>query len=681
MIGQSVTDSKTGNPLDAKSLSKSAYQPNQEVISLFARCQDDYQRAWRLQHRPFDEFDGISLLDRAKLDQETFGAFVGAQFVPQHKKWMWRGRKNTARNKLIGILAHMLSGMLYPLVHAQNEQNEEDKVTAKVMRIIVENHLRSAGYELKFLYMILSALVNPAVLVKVDYVIAYQTIKQRLENGSIDIKQAVDTFLSGLLLQIKPIDQLLVADFFTYDIQTQPYIVEIERIPYDTARKIYAKTYYVEDKDQFDYVEAGKTRVFLAGQEHLTLYDIKWTEADRNYVQVIKVFYRDEDLEATWVGGVFMGNYENVYNSNPFKHRRLSLIGNEWVSVPIYPFAKAFFEPIDPAGRFFYGKSGSFKEYWDDQTQNKMHQLLIDGTYLDVFKPMFISGLARVDSTVIAPGAVIGMPVGAQASQYALGPNLPAAINAMNKQEADMSNSTQDKIMQGSPTPGITATQSIQAQNQARIFLGVFGAFVADLIRQVGELVVDCTVQHSMQSEVDASIPGELRMKDKILLVKNKERGKDMTNRIVFTDKFMGREMNQEQRDDYEWKLWKEAGGSKTDQVIYHVNPYKFARTKYSFYIDPEQITSAAYGNNRMQKLANFQILTDPRIVPYTDPKAVADEVIEEFSTGDPDRFKAKANVNDLMSAIMNKNPLGGGGAPGAAQGQNPSKEMVSTMQ
>ena len=112
---------------------------------MFSKCQNDYQRAYNLQHRTFDEFDGLSLLQRARRDQQTFGAFVGAEYIPAHKSWRWRGRKNTARNKLISILAHMISGMLYPLVSASNEEDEPDKLAARVMRIIVEDHLKKAG--------------------------------------------------------------------------------------------------------------------------------------------------------------------------------------------------------------------------------------------------------------------------------------------------------------------------------------------------------------------------------------------------------------------------------------------------------------------------------------------------------------------------------------------------------
>ncbi len=656
MIGATVTDDK-GQPLEQyKKLDVSTYQPNDEVKELFARCQKDYQQAWRLQHRPFDEFDGISLLDRARVDQQTFGAFVGAQFVPAQKRWRWKGRKNSARNKLIGLLAHMIAGMLFPAVNAQNQEDEEDKTTAQVMKILVEEHLRKAGYEMKFLYMVLSALVNPAVFVEVQYVIAYQRIKEKLANGKIQITEAIDEFLTGLNLNIIPIDQILLADFFIPDIQRQPYIVRVDRISWDQARKIWG------DHKDFKYVEAGKTRVFLAGQEHQTLFDIEWTEADQLAVQIITVLYRDEDLEATWVGGVFMGDDMDVYNSNPFNHRRMALINDEFKSIPIYPYAKSGFEPLDPTGRFAYYKSGAFKEYWDDATQNKMHQLMVDGAYLDTIKPLFIDGVATVDSTVIAPGAVIGMPAGSKVTPWSMSPNLPQTMAVMQEQKSDQSDSTIAPLMMGQMGTRQTAYAVNAAMTNAKIMLGLFSFMLADLVRQVGELTMDCIIIHTTQGELDATVPEELVLKYKTLLAKTKDKGMQITNKIIFTDELMGKKFTPQQIRDKNWQLYEKVKG-KSDQRIFEVNPYRFARTTFSMWVDADAITKSAVGLNRDQKMENIKMMTLPFVYPYVDPKAIASEVIEEYGGDDPDKFKAKGQVNSMLGAVM-----GTGGAPGGPQ-------------
>lgn len=677
MIGQRITG-EDGKPLDQYSkLSPSQYQPSEEIKRLFARVQTDYQVSYTLQHRPFDEFDGISLVERTRLDQQTFGAFVGAEYIPKQKQWRWRGRKNTARNKLISILAHLLAAMLFPFVSAFNERDEEDKLTAQVMRILVENHLRKAGYEMKFLFMVLSALVNPAVLVGLEYVVAFQRVKQKLAGGKIKIIQAVDELLTGINLNIIPIDELMPADFYTNDIQRQPYMIRVRRISWDESRKIYAGKYKDEKgNDLFGYVQAGMTRIVMTGQENQTLFDIEWTEADRDYVQEITAYYRDEDLQVTFVGGVFMGSMTDPYNTNPFEHRRMSLYGEDWISIPIYPFAKTGFEPIDPTGRFFYYKSGAFKEFWDDKSLNQAHAWLQDGTALDVIKPIFINGIGQVNSTIMVPGAVIGMPAGANMNSYSSSPNLAAAAKLLMQQDDDMSASTADKVSGGQEVANVTATATAQAQQQARIILSVFGTMIADLVRQIGELTMDCIIQHTTVGEIDATIPEALQMKYKTILAKGKDKGQNVTHRINFTSKNMGKSMTKDDVRAYEWNLYSK-NGDKTDQRTYDVDPYKFARTKYSMWVNPDQIVDKSMGNERQQKLLAFNMLSDPRVAPFTDQEAVVDDfIIDEFADGDPERYKRKSSPqavptepNAMLSSMMGSGtgappPVGPNGTP-----------------
>lgn len=643
----------------------SAYQPPDEIKKLFARVQRDYDIAWRLQHRSFDEFDGYSLLQRAKLDQQTFGAYVGIVQNSANKQWRWKGRKNTARNKVIGILAHIISGMLFPFCYAYNEDNQDDKMTAQVMRILVETHLKKADYEMKFLFMATSALVNPAVWAEVEYVEAMQKIKLR-KDGKWVIEEAVDELLSGIQLSLVPIDQILLADFYTFDEQRQPYIIRVKRVAWDEAREIYAGKHFIDGKDQFDFVEAGRTKVLMAGNESQTLYDIDWTEADSHYVQEITAYYRPEDLEVTFVGGVYMGDFnakdpQEIYNCNPFKHRRMTKIGEKWISIPVYPYAKSGFEPLDPSGRFAYYKSACFKEFWDDAAQNRMHQLAYDGTYLDVIKPLFMSGVAKVDSTVMVPGATIAMPIGATVTPYALSPNLSATMQMLQKEEQDMSESTQDKIQSGITQRGVTAYAVSKAEQNARVILGIFGVMIANLIKKIGELVVDDIIMHTTVGEIDASVPESLRMKYKKIVTKGKDNGKDITNKIEFTTDLIG--ISKEKADDLEWAMFDEAGGLNSSQRNYKVNPYKFARTAYNVFIDPDVIISRSMGTDSLRRDRAFSMMLNPLVAPWIDMGEAVDEfVIQEYGKGDPDKLKSKnppqqgmmqGQGNQMLNSVM----------------------------
>lgn len=658
MIAGIVTD-KDGNPVDGNGnkLSPSSYAPPKDVIDLFERVQNDYTVAYNLQHRPFKEFDGLSLLERARRDQETFAAYVGAEYIQGQNRWRWRGRKNTTRDRLIGILAHMLSAMLFPYVRAVNSDNQEDKDSARVMQILIEDHLKKAGYEYKFLFMVVSALVNPAVFVHAEYVQAFQRVKQIMEDGSFKVIDAVDEFLSGLQLHVLPIDEILLADFYTFELQRQPNIIRVRRIPWDEARKVYG------NNKNFKYVEAGKTRIVLTGQENQTLFDINWTEADRNYVQEITAFYRAEDLQVTFVGGVFMGNEDDIYNSNPFEHRRMVYSDGGWGTAPIYPFAKGGFEPLDVTGRFAYYKSAAFKAYWDDASINKAYQLLQDGMYLDVFKPTFISGVSKVDGQVIAPGASVALPKDASVTPYQLGPNLAAAMEVLDVNKQDLAESTQDQTQGGVVQPDVTLGATQIAERNAKLVLGVFGLTVANLVEQIGGLVMDCVIAHSTVGELDDSVPDALKMRYKVFLAKGDEKGKQVTNRITFTEKYMGRQFTKEEKEDLEWDLYDQTGDTnderaKSDQRLYEVNPYQFARMRYTMHMDADQIVSRSMGTDQQRKMLAFNLMTDPRAAPYIDQKAVIEDfVVEPFAEGSPDKYLKKENPEmDMLSAVMGNN-------------------------
>ncbi len=661
-----------GTPMtqDGKSLTQSAYNPNEEVKKLLYQIMTDYQTAYSLQNRAFNEFDGISLLQRTMLDQQTFGAFVGVVWEPTQQSWRWQGRKNTARNKIIGILAHVISGMLYPFVYAYNEENKEDELTATVMRLLIENHLKKADYEMKFLFAMCSALVNPAVFMSVEYVQATQKVKMKDEYGKWRIEEVVDELLTGININIIPIDSILLGDFFVSDIQMQPFICRVRRIPYDQARAIYKGKYMVDGVDQFDYVKAGATKIVLAGQDGQTLYDIDWTLGDNMFVQEITLYYKSEDLEVVTVGGVFMGNSTDVYNSNPFKHRRTSVKGEKYYTIPVYPFTKSGFEPLDPNGRFAYYKSAAFKEYWDDASQNRMYQLAQDGTYLDVFKPIFLSGVSSIDSNAMTPGATIGMPTGASVTPYQLGPNLQGALEMMRVNQEDMSLSTQDALQSGIAAPGVTATASLKAEQNAKVIMNVFSTMIADLVRQLGALVMDDILLHTTRGEFDATIPESLKIKYEPVRVRSKENGKDMNNVIEFTTDLMS--MSKKDAEELEWKMYTDNGGENTKTFQYKVNPYKFAKCQFSCYVDPQQIISRSMGTDQMRKERAFQMLMDPRVQPYIKVPEVVDKfILQEYSDGDPDQFKK--SPEELQQAMFSMQ-----GTPGQGPMPQPNQPQIA---
>jgi len=236
----------------------------------------------------------------------------------------------------------------------------------------------------------------------------------------------------------------------------------------------------------------------------------------------------------------------------------------------------------------------------------------------------------------------------------------------MRVNQEDMSESTQDKIMSGITQKGVTAYATSKAEQNAKIFLGVFSTMIADLVKQIGELVIDDILLHTTVGEIDATVPESLRMKYKTIMLQGKDSGKDVTNRIEFSTDMMDDKFDKEKANELEWEMFEEAGGMESKQRNYKVNPYKFARTQFNLFVDPEMITSRSMGTDQLKKERAFNILTDPRVAPFVNQQAVVDKyVLEEFSDGDPDEFKRKEGQNDILNAVMGQVP----GAPPAQPG------------
>ena len=630
----------------------------QDVRKLWERVRDDYFKAYALQNRPFEEFDMLSLLQRMNLDQQTWGAFVGANYSPGDQQWRWAGRKNTARNKIIGILAHVVSTMLYPFVYAYNEDNEEDELTARVMRILIENHLKKTKYEDKFLFMMLSALVNPAVFAQVEYVEALQKIKYK-KNGKWLSEDVIDEILTGIHMHLVPVDQMLLGDFYTPDLQDQPYIIRVRRVSYDEAEKLYKGKHFSNGTDVFNYVKKGDlTQIVGAGRDYQTIYNIDWTLADQNFVQVITYYCKGDDLQLEFVGGVLMGNYDDPVNTNPFKKRRLTTNKKgEYCTMPVYPFAKTGFEPIDPNRRFAYYKSAAFKEFWDDASINRAYQLAQDSSYLGAFPPNMITGVTNIESSIMVPGYTFGAPKDATLTPAFQQRNLASLQFLIEKNTDDMSLSTQDALQSGFAEKGVTATASIRAEQNARVIMTVFATMIATLVRDIGQLYVDDVILHTTQGEIDATVPDKIKVKYRSIRMKTKEDGKDINNIIDFDPAMSLPTFTKKKAEDMEWDLFEKNGKDDPHTFSYIVDPYKFAKAQYTVYVDPQTIISKSLGTDAIRKERLLNWAQNPIFSPFINLKEVADKlIIDELAEGDPDKFKADENM--MANAMFGAKPM-----------------------
>jgi hypothetical protein len=89
-----------------------------------------------------------------------------------------------------------------------------------------------SDYERTFVFAVIAALVNPAVIIHTDYSDVMRKVQEMTEKGDWRTKEVRDEVLSGFIDSIIPLEKFLVTSN-VHEIQRQPYIIWRKAINYD----------------------------------------------------------------------------------------------------------------------------------------------------------------------------------------------------------------------------------------------------------------------------------------------------------------------------------------------------------------------------------------------------------------------------------------------------------------
>lgn len=644
---------------DIKDKNVSDYQPPVEVRELTMRVRDDYQTGDDILNRPFREFNDKSVIQRMDLDQKAFNSYVDPMSGDPEESWRYNGVRPLTRNKIISIAAHVTAALIYPKVFAQNTNDKEDKAAASVMRDLIEWNIQNSDYELSFLYAVISALTNPAVILQEEFSEVMETIKVKSENG-VSYQEIIDDVFSGFQMHIVPVDEFLITNPYEFHLQRQKSVIRRRFINYSEAEARYG------DHENFKYVKPGVRTLY--DDESGSFYDQKDDSLEDLCEEVI--FYnRTEDLEVPFVNGIYHGD-ENV-DHNMIKHR-------DQKGRPKYPFAKSGYEPIDEK-RFFYYKSAVFKLANEQDVLDRMWRMAMDGTFLDTMPPVIISGDDQVDTGVVFPGQTTGFSKDTKATPLRVA-NPNSAFNAIQGIEQSASESSQDPSRAGLSQPGSqTAFETARIESNARTQLGLFGKMVAALVKDFGFLMIHDIIRYQTVGEAEEMMSGEIRMKFRsFVLPEQIENGKKVSKSIIFTDEFMGRTPTMQDS----FNLLEEQGGPDADKKLYKVNPHLFSRLSFMITVDPDTLMPR---NEAFEKAMNLEAYDRMILDPYTNKQAVSqDFLVETFAKGDSDRYmlsSEKLMGMNLDEAATPQRPVGGGNTSelvSQATGSNSVKSLMT---
>lgn len=573
MIGQIIKDEK-GSIISPVS----SYQPPKDVVSLTQRISQDYQQGVSLQTKPFTEFNDMSLLDRADLDQKRWNAYRMPQSADIDEAWRWNGVRPITRNRIIGIVAQMTSKIVIPAPFAQNDKDEIDRTAALVMRDLMDYNIRNSNYVEDYISWITDALVNPAAYLGVGFFEAMQTIKEDNE-GKISKKEVIDGVLSGFQTNNIPLDEILIGNFYQKRLERQRFVIRRRYIDYDEAESLKG------DHENFEYIQPGIREIF--NSETNMFYDV----VDENIptlVEELTYYNRLEDSEIPFMNGVYVGDKD--IESNRIKHR-----DNE--DRPKYNFAVLGYEDI--SSRFFYFKSAAWKLGDDDELVVRTEQLLADATFLATMTPTVTSGVGQLSEAIMIPGKNTAFEnPDAKIQPIQLGNQLSGAFNLLLKKEKDMSESTQDPMMSGIQTQPKTAREAVLLAENAKIALGRFGNMLVSSIKKLGGLMIDVILQHQTIAEVEEISEGQTVEKWKTFVLSDVPEGDlKTTHKITFKSEMMGQEIGEQDVMAKSNDLLNQEGGIDSDMRIYEVNPEAWHKLKFHIILDVEELLPKVLAN------------------------------------------------------------------------------------
>lgn len=642
--------------LNGKNVSPlSLYQPPEEVKNLVMEAHQDLFQGDALLNRPFREFNDMSLIERANLDQKDWLAWSPPPSQNPDEAWMFQGTSNATRNNIISMAAHLAQRVVYPGATAQNDQQQEDKDAAYIARGLLEYNFRKANYQSTFLYGVISGMVNPVTYYKADYCQAYMSILEGT-NSAYTRKRVLDDAMSGFQHNLLPCDEVLISNPYQFDLQKQKCLIHRRRVSYSEAQAYYGQ------HENWPHVIKGILPTYNSSDA--LFYNVQDPIQD-DLVEICTYKYRGVDVEFDEVNRIYMGNANTEFN--PFKHRTNK-------NKPSYNISKFGAEPID-AKRFWAYKSIAAKLSNDKELVDRMRQNAVDASTLATFPSIFTMGAGKIDQSVLKPATVTDIAKDAKVTPVTVA-NPTAAWNAMKQAEQDIDSSTNPSYF-SLPNGGggrKTALEIQMLQQNALINLTVLTTMIGSMVKDIGTIVLYDILRYQTIAEIGEIVNGIPTLLYKSYNVPKIKNGKTVTDKIMFTDAYAGQEMTPEEKDMASVALLEKHGD---DAHVWEVNPDVFNRMNFQVEIDIDDLMSKdSIAIAKMKGEVYDKAITNPLIAnnPEKLAEVTRDFLFEPVVHGEAAKYIPDVSTQKVVNGIM---PNGQGGEGGD---QNPG-EKISPMQ
>jgi hypothetical protein len=645
----------------------SDYRPTDEEKDLRSMILSHFMKSILVMKKPRPEFNDMSVLDRYNVDYMSFNTYQAnngdAYTSDALTSWRSNAVRPVVRNKVISIAAHSTARVLFPKVFAYDQSNNENRDAATVMTDLLEWSGDQSNYQMNNVYKTLSSLIEPAAISYTDYCETYRNNKVKKDsNGKWQYKKELDEDLSGFKEVQVPCNELYIENIYERDIQKQGWLIWRKVISYQLAEAKYSSKY-----NNFKYVYPGVQ--IVADDINQNFYQAYDNTMRQDCVEEIMYWNKTFDLLIIMVNGVILTDADNP---NPRIDKQ-------------YPFTKFYFEPIMP--HFFYGKSLVFKIQSDANIVNNLYQMIIDGTYLNLFPPMVQTGGEAVMGDVIVPGGVTAFKdPNTQMSPIQLANNMNAGMNTLSTVMGSLSESSQEPIMQGASQGGSqTAYEISRVEQNANTVMGLFLKNRANEVVDFGKLRISDIIQYMTIADVDKLESNSDLVYRTFYLQDKNVGGKSVSKKIELSNN-VPVEMSEEDKLSSSYDVLSEEEGHGKDGnniVIYKVNPSFIRDLKYKMAITPDVINPMSEDLERAFNLEAYDRLIQN---PLVDQEAVTREFLlgsYPKSKKDVDKFLKKQEENPMAQGMPgmpqqnNQSPLA---SLGATQNNLPQQPMSGNI-
>lgn len=624
---------------------RSLYAPSKEEQDVLAMILKHFVLGTVNMYTPRVEFNDLSLVTRDQFDAMSFNTYQpnNGEAWEGNPQGAWRSRaiRPVVRNKCMSIAAHATARLIFPKVFAFNKHSDEQEDAARTMEALMEWSGDISNYSFVALMRVLAALSSPASIGYTEYGEVMRTVKtEKGSDGKWIEKTVRDESYPCFMDEVVPVTQFYIQNFYEPDLQKQGYVIWRKVYSFSEAQNKYSRIF-----PNFQYVKPGIQTIYDdANRTFYYVYDPNMRQED---VEEIVYWNKNLDLKIITINGVMM---TAPNNPNPRQDK-------------LYPFDKFGYEPIN--NRFFYYKSLAFKLQHDADIVNTLYQMVIDGTYLSIFKPMVNIGGEIIASDVIVPGAVTTLSdPNADLRAINVGSDLRSGLETLSVVEKSINESSQEPLQQGTADSGTqTAYEISKLEQNANTILGLFLQMISKHVKDFGKLRLGDIIQYLTLPDV-AEITGNPELTYRTFFLKGNAKGSK--NRKIEFDKNMPDSYTEEEALNASYDVKEEE--KKKNMEISKVHPQMFRELQYMVTISPDVLNPKSEDLERAYDLEAYdRMIAQPTVF---DPEETGRLLLNsnKSTQKDPDKFIAKPPVAPQVA------PLGPDGQPQAmpAAGNSP---------